>query len=85
MPPGERPHAAPSESSTELIEIYKNTAPSFRSPQARAHCGEPVDPHDLPGQIRSRVNARLDRNQGGHEDYHGRWYKNSGLVNTSLG
>jgi hypothetical protein len=26
MPPGERPHAAPAESSNELIEIYKNTA-----------------------------------------------------------
>jgi hypothetical protein len=67
-PPGERPHAAPAESSNELIESYKNTAQSFLSQQAPAHCGEAVDPHDLPGQIRSRGNARLDRNPGGHED-----------------
>jgi hypothetical protein len=42
-PPGERPHAAPAESSNELIEIYKNTAQSFLSQQACAHCGQPID------------------------------------------
>ena len=82
MPPDERPHTVPAEPYNERIEIYKNTAQSFLSPQARAHCGEPVDPHDLPGQILSRVNARLDRNPGGHEDEHSSWYKNSRLVTS---
>jgi hypothetical protein len=27
----------------------------------------PFDDHDLPGQIWSRVNVRLDRNQGGQD------------------
>jgi hypothetical protein len=44
MPPGERPHAAPAESSNELIEIYKKTAQSFIGRRCCAHCGRPIDP-----------------------------------------
>jgi hypothetical protein len=44
MPPGDQPCAGTTESTNELIEIYKKTAQSFLSQQACAHCGRPIDP-----------------------------------------